>query len=174
MPAPISTAAAVEDSWTCLPPSIYTSTRIAAPASAVYPVLMDGPDAANWNPFITEANFTASSAVGDELDLVLGDGFKAQPRVSVNEKDRAFEWYTPSCCFSARHIFEFEEATEPQSLSVTTVTHFVHREAFGGFLAYACCCLLPCLLPCLLTGPTTAKFGDMNRALKEREAKYNM
>jgi hypothetical protein len=136
---------------------IRTEIDIEAPPEQVWAHLVDLPDWASWNPFITSADGTAQ--VGQRLALRMeppgGRAITIRPTVTEVSPGRAFEWLghlgVPGI-FDGRHRFELSGSGSG--------THLVQREWFRGVLVRP--------LRRSLDGGTRAGFEAMNAALRRR------
>jgi len=135
---------------------IETATDIAAPAGAVWRVLIDFAAYPDWNPFIRRLQ--GEPVVGTRLEVTLqppGSGAMSfKPTVLVAEPGRELRWrgrvLVPGL-FDGEHAFRLEPAPSG--------CRFHHDESFSGLL-----------VPLFggMLAKTEQGFGAMNEALKRR------
>jgi hypothetical protein len=136
---------------------IETVIDIAAPASAVWRVLMDFTAYPDWNPMVR--SIAGNPRRGEQLKVCIQPPGKSEmrfrPRVQVADEQRVFSWlghFLLSGLFDGLHEFRLQPVADG--------TRFYHRESFSGLL-------LPLIWP-MMEAPTRAGFEAMNQALKTR------
>lgn len=139
------------------PWKVQTEIEIDAPPSAVWAVLSDNDNYAEWNPFITEVTGTLEEGKKLAISIQLGEGApsKFTPIVLVAEENKELRWLggpKPKGIFDGEHYFILEETAQG-------TTRFRHGEVFTGLLIYA-------VMP-FINKATTKGFNAMNSALKE-------
>ena len=137
---------------------LHTEIDISATPEAVWQVLTDLDQWADWNPFITSS--VGTPEVGGKLiNRMEPPGGKAitfKPQVTVVEDGTTFEWLGKlgfSGVFDGRHRFELEATP-------TGGTHLVHTEQLNGVLVR--------FMRKSLDTQTHQGFELMNTALKTR------
>jgi len=135
---------------------IETATDIAAPAGAVWRVLIDFAAYPDWNPFIRRLQ--GEPTVGTQLEVTLqppgGSAMSFKPTVLVAEPGRELRWrgrvLVPGL-FDGEHAFRLKAAPSG--------CRFHHDELFSGLL-----------VPLFggMLAKTEQGFGAMNEALKRR------
>ena len=136
-----------------------TQIEIHASAERVWPILMDFPGHARWNPFVR--SIEGSPRVGSSLRVFIqpagSSGMRFRPTVLIVEPQREFRWkgklLIPGV-FDGEHFFKLEPKSDTQVV-------FRQGELFSG--------LLVPFLKRSLDGATKQGFVAMNEALK-REA----
>ena len=134
-----------------------TEIDIGAPPEQVWAHLVDLPAWADWNPFITSAQ--GSATVGERLTLRMepsgGRGMTIRPTVTVVSEGAALEWLghlgVPGV-FDGRHRFEL--------VATDGGTRLTQQESFRGLLVRP--------LRSSLDRDTRAGFDAMNDALRRR------
>lgn len=136
--------------------SLRTEITIDASPEKVWNVLMDHPQYATWNPFITQVSGNAQE--GQHLEVTISpDGqkpMKFTPEVLVNKDQLEFRWLGKlfvKGLADGEHYFQLEQTEDGK-------TRFVHGEHFTGLLAG--------VLVSIMGENTLKGFNDMNVALK--------
>ena len=140
--------------------AIHTEIGIGAPAAAVWSILIDTDNWAEWNPF---AKLSGRVAVGERVSVTLTPPGKSamtlRPTIVKLEAGREFRWLghlgIPGL-FDGEHGFR----VVPEDVGRCRFEHF---EAFGGLL------VAPVMW--MVGGATRQGFEAMNRALKARAEK---
>lgn len=138
--------------------NVTATTRIAAPAEAVWAVLADTDRYGSWNPFVRR--FDGPLRPGERITVELHlEGRKPQtmrPEVVAVEAGRYFEWlggFGVGGVFDGRHRFEVIAVDSGHC-------DLVQSERLSG--------LLVPFFKKMLTGPTPVAFVALNEALKAR------
>lgn len=135
-----------------------TEIEIAAPAGAVWAILIDLGRFAAWNPFMPEAqgDVQEGARLRVRIEPPGGTGMTFTPTVTRVEPEREFRWLgrllLPGV-FDGEHIYELVPLAEGR-------TRFVQREVFRGVL-------VPFFWNSLNTH-TRLGFEAMNAALKQQ------